>query len=453
MKLYQAVATSIKELPRQHKIALVSTSVLMMAAIMWQPSKSQVTFPSSSVNKRVDVTLPSKLDLLSEQDSEPLGVSLDQNDPEFQAPKDEIEQQLDDAKVEVEHKHRVASGETLGIIFSQYGLPISDMYRLIDANKSVQNLRVGQTLEWEVNDDGKLTELKIIRSKKITDAFKLSKKGYTYKEIVQKGEMKPVTLIGRVNGSFYNSARAAGLTPTQIQTLVKALQWKFNLGREARKGDRFAVGIDREFIDGKAVGKGDVNAFYYKSANGKDSTFIVRGDDDQFYDSSGHSLNRAFRRIPTAKRYRISSPFNPNRLHPVTGRRSPHNGTDFAVPIGTSVLAAGDGVVVKSRYHPLAGNYIVVKHGREYMTRYLHLSKREVKVGDKVKMGQRIAKSGNTGRSTGPHLHFELIKNGRPVNAMKVSLPQADPLYGKERKNFMKQVSFYKNKFNDVISS
>ncbi|WP_318480673.1 murein DD-endopeptidase MepM [Photobacterium leiognathi] len=452
MKLYKAVATSIKGLPRQHKIALVSTSVLMMAAIMWQPAKQSVTFPTST-SKRVDVELPAKLDLLSEQDSEPLGVSLDENDPEFQAPKDEIEQQLVEAKAEVEHKHRVASGETLGIIFSQYGLPISDMYRLIDANKSVQHLRVGQTLEWEVDDDGKLTELKIIRSKKETDTFTLSKKGYVYKEIILEGDIKPVMLTGRVNGSFYNSARAAGLTPTQIQTLVKALQWKFNLGREAHKGDRFAVGLDREFIDGKAVGKGEVNAFYYKSGNGKNNFFIVRGDDDQFYDDDAHSLNRSFRRIPTAKRYRISSSFNPNRLHPITGRRSPHNGTDFAVPVGTTVLAAGDGVVVKSRYHPLAGNYIVVKHGREYMTRYLHLSKREVKVGDKVKMGQRIAKSGNTGRSTGPHLHYELLKNGRPVNAMKVPLPQADPLYGKERSNFMKQVSFYKKKFKDVMAS
>ncbi|WP_297481342.1 murein DD-endopeptidase MepM [uncultured Photobacterium sp.] len=453
MKYYIAAVASLKMLPLQHKIALFSTTILMVAAIAWQPSKHAIHFPS--LKKTAPVAVPINLTHSEEleSDSEPMGASLDQNDPQFQAPKDEIEQQLVQAHAEIESKHRVASGETLGIIFSQYGLPISEMYRLIDANKSVQQLRVGQTLEWEVNTDGKLTSLSIIRSKKVTDTYTLTKKGYTYKEVQQKGDIKPVTLTGRVSGSFYNSARAAGLTPTQIGSVVKALQWKMNLSRDARKGDSFGAVLDREFIDGKAVSKGKINAFYYKSQRRGRSIFIARGADDQFYDQNARSLNRGFKRIPLLRSYRISSSFNPNRLHPITKRRSPHNGTDFAVPVGTTILAAGDGVVVKSRYHPLAGNYIVIKHGREHMTRYLHLSKRQVKVGDKVKMGQRIAKSGNTGRSTGPHLHFELIKNGRPVNAMKVPLPQAAPLRGSTRTQFMRNVKAYKKQLSTKMSS
>ncbi len=448
MKYYIATVASLKMLPLQHKIALFSTTILMMAAIAWQPSKSIILFPIFKkplpINVPINITTPEVL----ESESEPMGASLDQNDPQFQAPKDEIEQQLVQAHAEMESQHRVASGETLGAIFSQYGLPISEMYRLIDANKSVQQLHVGQTLKWDVDADGTLTSLSIIRSKKVTDIYTLGKKGYSYKEVVQKGEMKPVALTGRISGSFYNSARDAGLTPTQIGNVVKALQWKMNIGRDAREGDSFGVVLDREFIDGKAVSKGKINAFYYKSQRRGHSIFIARGDDDQFYDQDARSLNRGFQRIPTLKSYRISSSFNPNRLHPITKRRSPHNGTDFAVPVGTTILAAGDGVVVKSRYHPLAGNYIVIKHGREYMTRYLHLSKRQVKVGDKVKMGQRIAKSGNTGRSTGPHLHFELIKNGRPVNAMKVPLPQAEPLRGSVRTQFMRDIKTYKKQLS-----
>ncbi|MEC6795836.1 murein DD-endopeptidase MepM [Photobacterium sp. S4TG1] len=452
MKYYIAAVASLKMLPLQHKIALFSTTILMVAAIVWQPKH---TIHFSSFKKPAPIAVPINLTdpEVLESDSEPMGASLDQNDPQFQAPKDEIEQQLVQAHAETESKHRVASGETLGIIFSQYGLPISEMYRLIDANKSVQQLRVGQTLEWEVNADGKLTSLSIIRSKKVTDTYTLTKKGYTYKEVVQKGDIKPVTLTGRVSGSFYNSARDAGLTPTQIGNVVKALQWKMNIGRDARKGDSFGVVLDREFIDGKAVGKGKINAFYYKSQRRGHSIFIARGADDQFYDQDARSLNRGFKRVPLLRSYRISSSFNPNRLHPITKRRSPHNGTDFAVPVGTTILAAGDGVVVKSRYHPLAGNYIVIKHGREHMTRYLHLSKRQVKVGDKVKMGQRIAKSGNTGRSTGPHLHFELIKNGRPVNAMKVPLPQAEPLRGSTRTQFMRNVKAYKKQLSTQMPS
>ncbi|HIF9544437.1 TPA: murein DD-endopeptidase MepM [Photobacterium damselae] len=436
MKLYQVAVSSIKGLPRQHQIALASTSLLVMAALMWQPSKSTYRAPIIS-GERVAIDLAhDNIEVLSEQNSEPLGVILDPQDPEFQAPKDDLDKELEAVKDE-EHKHKVASGDTLGSIFSQYGLPVSDMYALIDANKSIQHLKVGQQMEWSLDSDGRVKDFSIVRDRKTTDTFTLTKKGYKYKAVEIAGVIKPVILHGKVTGSFYNSARNAGLSPTQIKTVVKALQWKFNLGSDASRGDRFAISLDREFIDGKPVNMGDVNAFFYK--HGNQTYFIQRFDDDQFFDQSGRSLNRSFRRFPTAKRYRISSPFNPHRRHPITGRISPHNGTDFAVPVGTPVLASGDGVVVKSRYHPLAGNYIVIKHGREFTTRYLHLSKRLVKVGDRIKMGQRIALSGNTGRSTGPHLHYELIKNGHPVNAMRVPLPQSDPLYGSKASKFRKE--------------
>lgn len=447
MKFYKVATSSAKQLPRQHRIALASTSLLVAFALLWQPGKHTTpTFPST---QRVEIQLAhDDIEILSENNSEPLGAVIDQADPEFLAPKDELEQKLDEV-TDVAHSHTVTSGDTLGSIFSQYALPISDMYRLIDANKTIQNLHVGQSIEWSLNKEGKVKELSIQRNKKTTDTFVLGPKGYTYKAVEKTGVIQSVFLTGRVSGSFYNSAQAAGLSPSQIQTVVKALQWKFDFGRVARKGDRFAVSVDREFIDGKSVGRGDVKALFYLSGNRE--VFIMRHSDGQFYDVNGQSLNRALRRYPTAKRYRISSSFNPNRKHPVTGRISPHNGTDFAVPIGTPILSAGDGVVVKSRYHRLAGNYIVVKHGRDYMTRYLHLSKRLVKVGDRIKMGERIALSGNTGRSTGPHLHFELIKNNRPVNAMKVPLPQAAPIAGKARSVFKKEASEEKQRLLNVM--
>ena len=144
MKYYIAAVTLLKMLPLQHKIALFSTTVLMVAAIAWQPSKHTIHFPSFKKPAPISVPINITGYELSEPDSEPMGESLDQNDPQFQAPKDEIEQQLVQAQAEIESKHRVSSGETLGVIFSQYGLPISEMYRLIDANKSVQMLRVGQ---------------------------------------------------------------------------------------------------------------------------------------------------------------------------------------------------------------------------------------------------------------------------------------------------------------------
>ena len=147
------------------------------------------------------------------------------------------------------------------------------------------------------------------------------------------------------------------------------------------------------------------------------------------------------------KHWRISSPFDPNRRHPVTGRIAPHNGTDFAAPIGTPVEATGDGVVTMIRHHPYAGNYVVIKHDSTYTTRYLHLSKILVHKGQKVSRGERIALSGMTGRVTGPHLHYELIVRGHPVNAMTAKIPMATSVPKQEMSVFVAR----RDELNDIL--
>uniref|UniRef100_A0A5Q0TEK3 Peptidoglycan DD-metalloendopeptidase family protein n=2 Tax=Vibrio algicola TaxID=2662262 RepID=A0A5Q0TEK3_9VIBR len=128
--------------------------------------------------------------------------------------------------------------------------------------------------------------------------------------------------------------------------------------------------------------------------------------------------------------------FNPQRLNPVTHRIAPHYGTDLAVPVATPVLATGEGQVVRVGEHPLAGLYVVIKNGPIYSTRFLHLSRILVKVGQQVHQNEVIALSGNTGRSTGPHLHYELRKEGVPVNAMLAPLPQASGLTQRQSAQF-----------------
>lgn len=161
-----------------------------------------------------------------------------------------------------------------------------------------------------------------------------------------------------------------------------------------------------------------------------DLTLVRNPSDDKFYTAAGDSLDPSFSRYPFEGSYRLSSHFNPNRRHPVTGRISPHNGTDFAMPIGSSVIAPASGRVERVDYHSAAGRYIVITHDNGYRTRYLHLSRALVKTGDHVEMGDQIALSGNTGRSTGPHLHYEVHVNNAPVNAMKVNLPENTSLDG-----------------------
>ncbi len=207
--------------------------------------------------------------------------------------------------------------------------------------------------------------------------------------------------------------------------------------RKLRKGDRFAVLMSREMMDGKSE-QSELQGVRM-SSGGKDY-YAIRAEDGKFYDRSGSGLARGFMRFPTVKQYRVSSNFNPRRVNPVTGRIAPHKGVDFAVPVGTPVLAVGDGEVIVSKRSGAAGNYVAIRHGRQYMTRYMHLKKLLVKPGQKVKRGDRIALSGNTGRSTGPHVHYEIWINNQAVNPLTAKLPRMEGLAGKERRDYLAQV-------------
>ncbi len=192
--------------------------------------------------------------------------------------------------------------------------------------------------------------------------------------------------------------------------------------------------MSREMLDGKREQSQLVGVRL--RSDGKDY-YAIRAEDGKFYDRSGTGLAKGFLRFPTAKQFRVSSNFNPRRLNPVTGRVAPHRGVDFAMPQGTPVLAVGDGEVVMAKRSGAAGYYVAIRHGRTYTTRYMHLRKLLVKPGQKVKRGDRIALSGNTGRSTGPHLHYEVWINQQAVNPLTAKLPRTEGLTGKDRKDYL----------------
>ncbi len=142
----------------------------------------------------------------------------------------------------------------------------------------------------------------------------------------------------------------------------------------------------------------------------------------------------AFRLLSVAY---VSSNFNPRRLHPVTGRVKAHRGTDYVAPVGTPIWAAGDGTVEKSGYNRFNGNYVFIRHSNTYITKYLHMTKRYVKTGQRVKQGQSVGTLGGTGRVTGPHLHYEFLVNGVHKNPRTVKLPQSKSLKGKTKQTFI----------------
>ncbi|MGF1765312.1 murein DD-endopeptidase MepM [Aliivibrio kagoshimensis] len=436
MNQLKTAVASFGRLAKHYQFLFLLLPLLTLSLLIGLPGAIQ---QSNEISHRQQLVLSeAKLQLLSDKNSEPMGVAIDNEDPAFSTPNDALSEQLD-ADTQPVHTHVVAKGETLGAIFQQYGLPMADMYALLAVDNSAANIRVGQEIEWQQSEKGKLSELLIQRSIKISHIYKWTGSHYKYSSLEKQGEMRPVLLTGQVRNNFYNSARAAGLSPNQIQSLVKELQWTFDFGKQSRNGDRFAIELTKEFIAGKAVSAGEISAALYVGRD--EEVAAIKYQDGHFYDVKGASVNRAIERFPTEKQYRISSKFNPYRLHPITGKVAPHNGTDFATPVGTSVFATGNGVVVKSQFHSLAGNYVVVKYGRDYMARYLHLSQRLVHKGDKIRIGQKIALSGNSGRSTGPHLHYELIKNGRAVDSMKVPLPHAEPVPKADRSEFTERAN------------
>jgi murein DD-endopeptidase MepM/ murein hydrolase activator NlpD len=193
------------------------------------------------------------------------------------------------------------------------------------------------------------------------------------------------------------------------------------------------------YVGDEFIGHGDILAAEFVSRG--DTHRAIRYTDAQgradYYDPEGDPMRKAFLRAPV-EFSRISSNFNLRRVHPLFKRNMPHRGIDYAAPTGTPILASGDGrVVTASRTDP-NGNYVVIQHGEQFTTKYLHLSKfgRGVKSGVRVKQGQTIGYVGATGWASGPHLHYEFLVNGVHQNPRTVQLPDADPIPGAERDRF-----------------
>lgn len=333
--------------------------------------------------------------------------------------------------------YKVQKGDTFAELAEHsLGLGYSEVLKLIDDSpdkKALTNLRVGNELDYKVDKDGHLLALRVMQNTRRGYLFERDSadESFAVNDIERTGEATQRLFAGTVSGSFGSSARATGLSSGEVAELISVLGKKLNFSRSARAGDKFQVLVESDVIDGQPFDSRILAAHY----EGRDDITIVRHDGD-YYTPDGKGLDPAFNRYPFKGHYRISSPFNLKRHHPITGRISPHKGTDFAMPVGTAVRAPADGRVTRVVSHPLAGKYIVITHDNGYQTRYLHLSRPEVKPGQRVKMGQEIARSGNTGRSTGAHLHYEIIANGSQVNAMRVKLPGGRSLTGKELASF-----------------
>ncbi|SKA58355.1 peptidoglycan DD-metalloendopeptidase family protein [Enterovibrio nigricans] len=345
-----------------------------------------------------------------------------------------------------DYEYTIQSGDSLSQIFMKLGIPYGDLLKLMETDLNhlrIDTLQPNDVLRFWVDKSGKKLlkfELEFNIASKVQYS-RLDDDTFEFHEIDIPGNWVQSVTVGDIEGSFSVSARQAGLSYNDIDVITNLLKDKMNFSRDLRAGDKFEVIRAEQFVDGKASGQRDIQAIRIERRGGAITAYLHT--DGNYYDKNGDSLQRAFQRYPTAHKERISSRFNPHRKHPVTGRVSPHNGTDFAVRTGTPVLSTGDGVVVMVRNHPYAGKYVVIDHGNQYRTRYLHNSKILVKKGQRVSRGQQIALSGQSGRVTGPHIHYELLIRGRAVNPMTAKIPMATSVPRGEMTGFRKAVAAY----------
>ncbi|EKK3987698.1 murein DD-endopeptidase MepM [Cronobacter sakazakii] len=431
-QIARSVALAFNNLPRPHRVMLGSLTVLTLAVAVWRPYIYHPESESAPVVKTIELRKSEIRSLLPEA-SEPIDQAAPEDDEAI--PQDELDDKTaGEAGV---HEYVVSTGDTLSSVLNQYGIDMGDISQLASVDKDLRNLKIGQQISWTLTDSGELQRLTWEMSRRETRTYdRTPAGGFKMSSEVQQGDWVNNVLKGTVGGSFVASAKEAGLTSAEISAVIKAMQWQTDF-RKLKKGDEFSVLMSREMLDGKRE-QSQLLGVRLRSS-GKDY-YAIRAEDGKFYDRNGSGLAKGFMRFPTSRQFRVSSNFNPRRLNPVTGRVAPHKGVDFAMPQGTPVLAVGDGEVVMAKRSGAAGYYVAIRHGRTYTTRYMHLKKLLVKPGQKVKRGDRIALSGNTGRSTGPHLHYEIWINQQAVNPLTAKLPRSEGLTGSDRSDFLAKV-------------
>lgn len=362
--------------------------------------------------------------------------------PEDEIVKDELDDIIDGKDNTVQYT--ISRGDNLHDILNRYNVNRNDIHQLTTKFKQLANLRIGQQVSWTTDDNHNLQSFSWTISSNNIRIYEKSGDKFVETSETTEGVPENVVIKGEIKSSFVADARKSGLSSSEISIITRALQWRLDFKR-LKIGDKFVVVLTRE-MHGKRLSNSQLLGVRFK--NGTKDYYAILGDDGKYYDINGGSLSQSFFRYPLAKQARVSSVFNPRRLHPITGQVTPHNGVDFAVSRGTPVLSVGNGEVVIAKYSGSAGNYIAIRHGRQYMTTYMHLDKILVKPGQQVKQGDQIALSGNTGRSTGPHLHFELHINNKPVNPLTASLPISEGLTGKSKNAFLAKVKNISQQLN-----
>ena len=340
--------------------------------------------------------------------------------------------------------HKITKGETLEKILLKYKVSNKEIQKISKAltkENSIKNLKIGFTIDFVINNsEEKIIELifPLSRTSKIKLTRTSNKDLFESKEIIKNLIKKTVIKESKISQSLYKSATDLGIKPNLIVEFARIYGFQVDFQRDIRKNDSFQVVYEVYQTEAGKV---------YEHGNIIYANLILQGQQNQLYyfneknnqghyDKNGKSIQKALMKTPI-NGSRLSSSFG-MRKHPISGFNKMHRGTDFAAPKGTPIMASGDGVITTAKWCGGGGNCIKIKHNSTYSTVYAHMSKFAVgiKPGVRVKQGKIIGYVGSTGMSTGPHLHYEVVVNGKKINSQKLKLPSGKILSGNNRKLF-----------------
>ena len=342
-------------------------------------------------------------------------------------------------------RYKVDEGDSLEKILNNFEISNQEkriVLKNILNNKKINKIFENQIISFQIDkkEPVKVVEINFTISKTTNIIFKrdILKDNFTVKKIEKNLRKDFAYKESVIKNSLYSSAIKEKIPPSLIVEFARIYGFQIDFQRDIWKNDIFQIIYENFFNDdNEAIETGNI-IYANLILQGKEyPLYFFKSDNiNDYFDERGQSIKKTLMKTPI-NGARLSSSFG-KRKHPILGFAKMHTGTDFAAPMGTPIMASGDGVVTKASWCGGGGNCVKIKHNSIYSTVYAHLSKfgRGIKKGSRVKQGQTIGYVGSTGMSTGPHLHYEVIENGRKVNSQKLKLPSGKTLRGDQRKDF-----------------
>jgi len=341
-------------------------------------------------------------------------------------------------------EHKINVGETFDKILEQYSVEkseISQIKKELIKKVNLNKLNVNQKFQFTIDQTNYLIKefiFQVSNTEKIYLTRKKKSDQFDQKIVVTKLNKNIVYSESIILDSLYRSANKQKIPASIIIEFARIYGFQVDFQRDIRKKDNFQI-MYEVFLDDKKKIIETGNILYANlKLSGEDNSlyFFDSKKSEGHYDKSGKSVQKALMKTPI-NGARLSSSFG-MRKHPIDGFNKMHRGTDFAAPMGTPIMASGNGIIKKAGWCGGGGNCVVIKHNSTYQTVYAHMSKfaSNIRKGVRVKQGQTIGYVGSTGKSTGPHLHYEVIVNGKRINSQTLKLPSGKILKGEERKLF-----------------